>query len=234
MQGLPKQKEEKEMKQYQIILTGETPLIMHNDNLAYTEKIMQWRKAPENKEHSISGDDRTPPWTWIGYLYHDGKKIGINSDNILTMLREGGAKILTGKGKETYKKQTQAGIIIDGTQFDLEINGRVIQMEKFKDLVYEMDFVKHLEKCEELGFELLVKRAKVNGSKHIRVRPMFRDWVASGSITVINDEQSGLTKDVIASILNQAGALVGLCDWRPSSPRASGSFGKFSAIIEQI
>ena len=92
------------MQQYQITLNGLTPLLMHNDNLAFTEKVNAWRKDPANKELSVSGDDRTPPWTWIGYLYHDGKNLGVAADNLMTMLREGGAKVLTGKGKETYKE----------------------------------------------------------------------------------------------------------------------------------
>ena len=91
------------MKQYKVTLNGLTPLLMHNDNLSFSEKLTQWRKAPENKELSRVADDRSPAWTWIGYLYHDGKNIGINSDNIMTMLREGGSKVIN-RGKETYKK----------------------------------------------------------------------------------------------------------------------------------
>ena len=98
------------MDQYKITLEGLTPLLMHNDNLNFSEKVKEWQTAPENKALSVAGDDRSPAWSWIGYLYHDGKTVGVNSDNIMTMLREGGSKVKTGKGKETYKKQTQSRI----------------------------------------------------------------------------------------------------------------------------
>lgn len=222
------------MKQYKITLTGHTPILMHNDNLAFSEKLNKWRKDPANKDHSTAGDDRTPPWTWIGYLYHDGQVVGVNSDNIMTMLREGGAKVLTGKGKETYKKQTQSGIMLDRQQWDLVLeNGATIDIEPIRDLIGEMEFSKHIEAAEALGFELLVKRAKIGRAKHVRVRPLFRNWRLIGTLTVLDEELTGLTKEVLEIVLNQAGALCGLCDWRPSSP-SSGTFGKFGPEIEEI
>lgn len=221
-----------EQKRYNVTLTGLTPLLMHNDNLAFAEKLTAWRKDPANKEHGVSGDDRSPPWTWVGYCYHDGRNLGVSSDNIMTMLREGGAKIIN-KGKETYKKQTQSGIMIDAQQFDLWVSGETVPKDPIAALVGEMDFSKHIELAESMGFELLVKRAKINKAKHIRVRPLFRDWILTGSITVLDEELTGLTAETIKRILNQAGALCGLCDWRPSSP-SSGTFGKFSPEIEEI
>jgi len=207
---------------------------MHNDNLAFSEKIKAWQKDPENKVNSVAGDDRTPPWVWIGYLYHDGHHLGVSADNIMTMLREGGAKVLTGKGKETFKKQTQSGIILDQQQFELSPNGKgLVPLDQIKNLIGNMDFNAHIETAESLGFELLVKRAKIGRSKHIRVRPMFREWVLRGSLTVLDAELTGLTKEILTTILNQAGALCGLCDWRPSSP-SSGTFGRFQPEIESM
>jgi hypothetical protein len=222
------------MEQYSITLEGLTPLLMHNDNLAYNEKIKAWQTMPENKALSVPGDDRSPAWTWIGYLYHDGKNIGVASDNIMTMLREGGSKVPTGKKTETYKKQTQSGLMLDQQQFDLYVDGNLVPFGGIKALIGELDFNKHIELAEELGFELLVKRAKIGRSKHVRVRPMFRRWTLKGSLTVIDSELSGLTEEILEIILNQAGALCGLCDWRPSSPSASGTFGKFAPTIKRI
>jgi len=222
------------MKQYNITLEGLSPLLMHNDNLAFNEKIKAWQKDPENKAHTIAGDDRTPPWTWIGYLYHDGKHIGMAGDNIMTMLREGGVKVKTGNGKETYKKQTQSGIILDQQQFQLFANGgQPVAIDKIKPLIGNLKFSDHIEVAESLGFELLIKRAKVGRSKHIRVRPLFREWVLQGSLTVLDPELTGLTKETLTTIFNQAGALCGIGDWRPSSP-SSGVFGKFKPEIVPV
>lgn len=221
------------MKQYMVALEGTTPMLHHQDNLIFGEKVKSWQKDPANKEHSISGDDRSPAWTWVGYLYHDRKHIGIPADNLMTMLREGGAKT-PNKGKETYKRQAASGIIIDGEQWDMILNGNPVPVKDILALVGNNDFLAHAAAAEALGFELNIKRAKIGASKHVRVRPMFRGWSAVGSLTVIDEELSGLTKPVLQRILDQAGAVCGLADWRPSSPSKPGSFGKFAATIKEI
>ena len=225
-------KGKKKMDQYYIELIGLTPLLMHNDNLTFSEKLTQWRKDPANKDNTLPGDDRTPPWTWIEYLYHDGDIIGIPSDNLMTMLREGGSKV-TKKGKETFKKQTQSGIMIDQQQFALTIDGKAVSVESIRPLIGDTEFNNHINTAEGLGFELLVKRAKIGRAKHVRVRPMFRNWKLSGSLTVLDPELSGINQTILETILNQSGALCGLCDWRPSSP-SSGTFGKFKPTIKKL
>jgi len=221
------------MNRYRLTLKGLSPLLMHRDNLAFTEKVQAWRKDPANKELSVSGDDRSPAWTWIGCIYHDTEHFGIDADNLMTMLREGGAKVKA-KGKETYKKQTQSGIMLDQQQFRLEVDGKEVPVAPFSELIGENNFLKHLETAEKFGFELLIKRAAIGQSKHVRVRPMFRNWVATGTITIIDEELSGLTAPILETIAGQAGALCGLCDWRPSSPRKSGTFGTFLPALEKV
>ena len=217
------------MQQYKVIINGLTPLLMHQDNITFSEKVSTWCKDPANKGNTSAGDDRTPAWTWIGYLYHDTKVLGMPSDNLMTMLREGGAKVIK-RGKETFKKQTQSGIMIDQQQFQLLIKNKPIPLDPIKALIGEMDFSQHIATAEDLGFELLVKRAKIGQAKHVRVRPMFRQWELTGSLTVLDSELSGITKDILQTIFDQAGALCGLGDWRPSSGK-SGAFGRFETII---
>ena len=226
---------------YHVILTGVTPLLMHKDNIEFSSSISLWQKDPKNKKTSVSGDDRSPAWTWIGYLYTDlekgdkGKLI-IDSDNIMTMLREAGAKMSTGKGKATYKAVTQYGLFVDDLHFRFYNNGAEIQKDWINALVGENNFDKHLEAVNAHGFELFLKRAKLptgRGVKHVRVRPKFNNWSAEGCITVVDPEESGLTQSVLQRILDIAGGQVGLCDWRPSSG-SSGSFGKFTAKVESV
>lgn len=220
------------MKRYDVTLTGLTDLLMHSDDVSACEKVTAWRKDPANKINSVNGDDRSPPWTWTSYLYHDGSVIGIPADNLMTMLREGGSKILTGKRTETYKKHTQSGIVIDTFLWPLTINGATIDVESVNSIIDETEFNDHEKFAQKNGFELFVKRAKIGAAKHIRVRPRFRaGWKCSGQLTVIDEKQSGLTISVLKSILNQCGSLVGIGDWRPSSKFSSGCFGKFSASI---
>lgn len=218
------------MRQYDIVLTGQSPLLMHKDNISFSERIKKWQKAPENKALSVAGDDRSPPWIWVGYCYTDGHVLGIDADNIMTMLREGGAKVATGQKQGTYKKQTQSGLLLDQPLWPLFIGGKTISVDPIEKLIGNLDFTEHMDCAAKLGFELLVKRARVGAGKHVRVRPMFREWVARGSLTVLDEEISGITEHVLVTILKQAGALCGLGDWRPSSP-ASGVFGRFTSTV---
>jgi hypothetical protein len=222
------------MNQYRITLSGTSPLLLHRDNLAFSESVKSWRDAPENKGNSVAGDDRSPAWTWIGCLYHNKRVLGIDSDCIMTCLREGGAKVKTGKMSETYKKHTQSGLMVDQEQFTLLIDGKEIPVDWIDALVHNNNFIEHEEAVEAHGFELMIKRAKINGkSKHVRVRPLFRNWTAIGSVTVFDEEYSGLTMPVLELILNQSGALCGIGDWRPSS-KTPGSFGKFAPTVARM
>ena len=227
------------MKEYRVTLTGLTPLLLHNDNLAFAEKVNAWRRDPGNKEMSRPGDDRSPGWSWLGYTYHDGRYIGVSADNLMTMLRDGGAKVKTGKGPETYKKQTQAGINIHDQQWPILMSGRPIEIKPIWDALMGVSdperFFEHLDTVEKAGFELSVRRAKVGRNKHVRVRPMFTaGWQLIGNLMIADEETSGLSTDILSRILNQAGSLIGLGDWRPLSPQASGSYGRFEAAIDVI
>jgi len=219
-------------KQYNVILHGESSLLMHKDNITFSESVTQWSKDPANKDKTVAGDDRTPAWTWVGYTYHDGDVLGMPSDNLMTMLREGGAKV-TKKGKETFKKPTQSGILIDQQQWTLLIDNNPVPIQPIKNLIGNNNFNDHLRVTEELGFELLVKRAAIGRAKHIRVRPMFRNWKLVGSLTVLDDELSDISFDTLKGIFVQSGALCGIGDWRPSSG-SSGTFGRFYADIEPV
>ena len=219
------------MERYQIILEGETPLLMHRDNIQFSERVRAWQQ--ENRSLSVAGDDRTPAWSWIGSLYDDGEYVGLNADNMMTMLREGGAKVPTGSKNETYKRQTQSGIVLEEICPPLLVNGKRLEMAPISALLDEDVFEAHVEAVREMGFDLLVKRAKVGTSKHIRVRPMFGKWAVITSLMVVDPKESGITREVLQKILNKAGSLCGLGDWRPSS-RTPGQFGRFKATVEPI
>ena len=225
-----------EMKRYQITLTGTTPLLMHRDNLNFSEKVKAWQKDPANKELSVAGDDRSPAWTWIGSCYCDDKFLTMSADNLATCIREGGAKVPTGnaRGDKTYKKLSQSGIVLDTPEYELLVNGKQVPLDPIRALIGNNDFFEHMRIAEELGFELFVKRAKIMMAKHVRVRPLFRNWVVRGTITVLDEEIFGLTKPIVQKIFDQAGLFCGLGDWRPNSPKSPGFYGKFVSELEEI
>lgn len=49
-------------------------LLLHADDIDWADKLGDWRKDPKNRSISRAGDDRSPGFTWIGSLYHDGER----------------------------------------------------------------------------------------------------------------------------------------------------------------
>jgi len=216
------------MQTYKVTITGETPLLMHHDNLKWAETMKAWEKDPANKQISVAGDDRSPAWRWIGNLYTDKNVVVLPADNLMTVLREGGTRTPTGKGQKTFKAQTQSGLVVDQSAWPVQMNGQVIPFAPIKELIGEPDFALHELQAQDLGFSLFVKRAMIGRAKHVRVRPRFDNWSAEGSITVFDEM---ITREILTTILTFAGNYAGLGDWRPSSPRSPGPWGKFSVKV---
>lgn len=214
------------MKNYIVTLTGRTPLLMHWDNIEWQDSLLLWRTRPENKKNSTAGDDRTPPFTWKGYCYHDGTHLCIPSDNIRPMMMEAGKKIPKAKGRGSFKAEAVSSILIDALYLDFRCNGKQIKWADIEAI--EGTFSEHVEAVRKLGFELYTKRAAVGTSKHIRVRPRFASW----SLAIPMIAESDITDQVMADIFEIAGRFIGLCDWRPGSKKSPGPFGQFDAKIE--
>jgi len=206
------------------------PLLMKADSIEWADLMEAWKNDSANKSKSKAGDDRTPPWRWIGCLYYDDPKNGvvtIPSENIMRSIMGGAAEVATGKGKKTFKSQSQSGLLCSAFHWPLLINGKPIKMADIQALKPLKSYAAHVEAAQGLGFSLFCKRARVGAAKHIRVRPRFDNWSTTGEI-VITDEQ--ITKPVLRQILDIAGRFKGLCDWRPSAP-TPGPFGTFTAEV---
>lgn len=221
------------MRTYECRLTGRMPVIHHADNVEWADDLSKWRKDPENKGTSKAGDDRSPAWTWIGYLYQDCDVVTVPSDNLMTCFLEGGALVPTGKGQKTFKAQSQSGMLVFEPHWPLLVGpgGETVATAKIETLLKEADFAKHKEIVKSLGFELFVKRAKIGQAKHVRVRPIFGKWAAVGTIKVWDDQ---ITTEVLSQIVDMAGRYRGLGDWRPGSPRKPGPFGTFDGEVKLI
>lgn len=218
------------MNEYTFELTGVTPLLMHADDVMASDDLMAWRKAPGNKSVSVPGDDRSPAWTWLTYLYHDGEHVAVPADNIMCALRSAGAKI-SNKGKSTFKALSQSGLFIRDEYCEFLVGGRRIAMADVIGLRDEPTFSSHAAACKAAGFDLLTKRARVGTSKHIRVRPRFADWSVCGTIEV---SEVAISAGILSSMFDIAGRLVGLGDWRPGSPSSPGRYGMFSSKMTAV
>jgi hypothetical protein len=200
---------------------------MHADNIEAAERVVAWRQ--ENNKKSVKGDDRSPAWTWIAGVYIVDGHVSLPSDNIMTMLREGGSMVVV-KGSKTFKSQTQSGILTTALGWPIEVVGNKIAECDVMALWGNEDFEEHVAAVRKLGFDLLVKRAKIVAAKHIRVRALFIPWSCTGELLVLDDQ---ITTTVLQDILAQAGQFKGLCDWRPSS-RTPGQFGTFEAAVKEL
>lgn len=213
----------------EFVLTGTMPLLMHWDNIEGGDTLKEWRQDPKNKNQSVAGDDRSPAWTWHTYCYNDGEYVTMPQDNVMAALMSGGTQIILKKQK-TYKELSQSGILIATEHLRFEYGDgqqlSVAQLAAMRD----MAFKQQSEECQRLGFRLFCKRAGVNKSKHVRVRPRFDKWQVSGALHVVTDD---MPFDVLESIFNYAGR-AGLCDWRPSSPKRPGPYGMFEAKLKKL
>lgn len=209
-------------------LTGLMPLLMHWDNIEGGDQLKEWRQDPANKNQSVPGDDRSPPWTWQTYLYTDGEFVTMPQDNIMGTLMYGGTQVILKKQK-TFKELSQSAILIDTEHCEFRHGDKQLPMA---DVLAMRDkpFAKQAETCQKLGFRLFCKRAKIGNSKHIRVRPRFDAWTVRGSLEV---SSADLPFDKLEAIFGYAGR-AGLGDWRPNSPKRPGPYGMFKAALKQI
>lgn len=216
------------MRRYEFVLTGLTDLLMHADDILFSDEMSEWRKDPKNKSVSKPGDDRSPAWTWIGALYHDGEHVALPSDNLAVAIRQAGAKMIM-KGQKTFKEESVSGLMIEEDHLPIEVGGKTIAVDKVLALKDVAEFPAHLKTAEKLGFSLFMKRAAVGSSKHVRVRPRFAGWSCKGTIQV---DSEALKPDVISQLLQLAGR-VGVGSWRPGG-KTPGRFGMFSSSITPV
>lgn len=212
-------------------LTGHTALLMHADDVEASDTLKEWRDDPKNKNISVAGDDRSPAWTWHTYLYTDGENLVMPVDNIMVCLRKAGAKLIM-KKQTTFKEATQNGFIPAAEYAEFLSGGKPVPVAPIYKL-RDLPFKQQAERAAEMGFSLFVKRAKVGQAKHVRVRPRFEVWQVKGLIEVDTVTVPELTFQVTEKIFHLAG-WVGLCDWRPGSPKSPGSYGMFTSKLKLL
>ena len=219
--------------QVDFTLQGATPLLMHYDSVEWADVMASWRIDPANKARSVARDDRSPWWTWIGYLYHDGKHVSMPAQNIMACLLKAGGQVVM-KRQTTYKSLTQSGLFIHTEHCKFFCADRQIEFAPILSAMEDADFEFKAAQglAKENGFLLDVRRGSVGSSKHIRVRPRFDDWRVDGRMEVIADADIKLP--TLKTIFEIAGSRMGLCDWRPSAPKKPGPYGRFTVDLKKV
>jgi hypothetical protein len=223
------------MSKYAVEIVGKSSLLMHADNVAWSDQMQKWKDSQRGgkRQHKGAGDDRSPAYRWIGYLYQDGKVIVIPQRALMGCLTAAAAEVPvpgSKQGNKTFKREMTCGITIIGAGWPLLVNGREIPYDKIKALLKEEDFEEHEKVVEKLGFGLSMERLPVGMSKHVRIRPEFMPWYTRGEI-IVTDER---IEAALQEILEIAGARKGLLDNRPNSPKCPGPHGTFEAKAKKI
>lgn len=221
---------------YHVTLTGLTPLLMHWDNIEWADDMDAWKVANQRKksrgesaDDSKAGDDRTPAWRWIGCLWNDETNVIIPHAAIRRCLVDAGLKTKIGKG--SLKRVIAEQVTFPGAEPPLLINGQPIPLAPIMALTAEPLFSAHKVEVKKLGFDLMVKRAPVGMSKHIRVRPIFTNWSLSFDFDVY--DQNTVSLSAVEDLLVIAGQRVGIGDWRPGAPKSPGPYGRFDAKVKK-
>lgn len=194
------------MKTLKTTWTGIRPLVMHNGLLAdptnpYTRRIKEICAKGSKKLTDADYEERDR-LEWEGGLYWDDDDgLIIPSDNIERCIQLGAQKSRVGK-------DVQAAVFCVEPHTKLDYEGPIT-----KDKLFNAD-----------GRFILRKGVKVQTSRIIRIRPMIpTGWKLSFELefddTIVNPK-------TLAKAMQDAGALIGLGDWRPK-------FGRFMVEVGQ-
>jgi hypothetical protein len=223
---------------FTLTMKGLTPLLMHADDVEWSDRMEidrgEINKVKEKgKSKGKKGDDRSPAWSWIGYLYRTPEGVvSLPVENIRKCLMQAGKMVGKPKGGNTnYQREVATGVWIEGAYGPVLIGGKPVNAEAtLVKLDREPDYQRHTAEVAKLGFRLWAKRAPLKGGgKHVRIRPRFEaGWGATftGSL-----DPEIIDKDTFAQVVELAGSRIGVGDWRPSSP-TPGTYGMFDTELK--
>lgn len=199
------------MKTLKVTLTGYRPLLMHSANMIdpdneHVRKLGELqRQLKKLKKEDVDGREEIrrdiEKVEWLGSLYwKEDVGIYLPGDNIT-------ACIVAGARKSKSGKQAEQGLVpID--------DAPITTVCKTTDL-------EALHKRKEFQFRSPVRIPPKTGSRLMKVRPMVpTGWTASIVI-----EYDIIPTSDLKEAITDAGATIGLGDWRPKFGRFSCEFG---------
>lgn len=187
------------MKELKTTWTGIRPLIMHNGQLAdpLNSFSRQLKEVTSKRKKTDSDHEEMARIEFEGGLYWDDKEGPHMPSDCLEACIQAGAK------KSRIGKDVAAAVFVQDDVVPLKYDGPRKIEALWKD---RERFV-------------MRKACKVSTSKVMRTRPMFpTGW--SIAFTLEFDE-SIINAAALQRAMVDAGALIGLCDWRPR-------FGRFT------
>lgn len=187
-----------------ISMTGTSPLLMHSDRLS--DPLNPYSKALKafSGKRTKTDDDHAQmaKIEWEGGLYFDAVTGPfVPAANVHRSLVEGAR--LTKKGRHVERGLVPGG---DGTLPLLYSGPRELE-----SLYADGRFISRMS-------------AGVNAARVMRTRPIFQEWALEMEAIV---DPGQLDLEEIRGISEQAGSMIGLCDFRPR-------YGRFVATVEEI
>ena len=172
-------------------IEGDGGMVMHNGQTAnplnpYAKAIKQIsgkRKKVDADHEAMAGIE------WEAGLYLDDDK-GVYLPGYVVE-----ACIVNGAKKTKDGQTAKTCLFVEGdAQFF--VDGKAVKLDDIKD---------------SPKYQLAVP-VKVQTSRVMRTRPMFKNWSSKFTLHVMKDVANTVA---VKSWIENAGSLVGLCDWRP-------------------
>jgi hypothetical protein len=190
---------------HRVVIAGQS-LLMHSGQLA--DPLNAYAKALKevSKKRGKTDEDhsRLADLEFEGSLYLDSKKRVVLPSMVLE------AHICEAARKSKAGKTALAGLFVDGDAV-LEYAGGPLTL---KALVASKD-------------HRLVAGVRVQQSRVMRTRPLFTNWSATFEVSLLS---TAANSEELRRWLDDGGAMVGLCDYRPRHGRYE--VRKFEVIKE--
>jgi hypothetical protein len=188
---------------FRLSVTGETPLLMHNARLSdpLDEFALKMKRVSGKRKKTEDDHREMGDLEFLGGIYHDDQ-LGpyIPAQNFERCLIDAAKKVKLGS-------QLKPAMVITTEVNPLAYSGP-------RDL-------EGLMKDENFRHRA---SAKVGMQRIMRVRPHFREW-STYTVGELDTEQLDLVQ--LKQIVEIAGKMIGLGDWRPR-------FGRFTGSVEQV
>lgn len=182
-------------------LTGISPLLMHNDRLAdpLDEFAREMKKITSKKKKTDEDHEALARLEFLGGLYYrDGVYMPLRC--IEATIRD--AAKMTKRGKDVQRAITAIGIDEERARF-------IYAGPKDAEALFNQKFYDR-------------RTVRVQMARNMRTRPKFNTgWQVEFDLAY--DEEI-FNEDTVIDVVDTAGRLVGLCDYRPR-------YGRFTAEV---
>jgi len=202
------------MNEITLKFIGDSPLLTHNNRLAnpldpYSQEL---GKKSGKRKKTVEDIWELARIEWEGGMYIYDGTIQIPMRVVNKTMERGATKQKNGTLWKTgcVVKDDCCPLTYRGKKIHIVENGEIPNPEL--DTWFTDDFM----------FQAMVR---VSQATLLRTRPIFHDWSFKSTIlfdpTVIN-------RETLIQAAQDAGRLVGFCDWRPEK---GGNFGRFSVEV---